>query len=447
MMIAKDHQIKGAEFLASRRTALLADAPRVGKTGTAIMAADMIGARRILVVTTASGRPVWRRGFHDWSIYGHRTQILTGNEKLSDDVEVAIVGWPQMADPARIFALWQTRWDVLILDESHAAKNFEAKRTVATFDPAGGLAHRADRVWCLTGTPQANSPFDLYPMLRALAPERLAADAARDWPDVSDQEAFKRRYCKIKPKKIGFHRWIDVIIGGQNLDELAARLDGFYLRRTQQDVGITAPIYEIMPLMLSISKKEVEHLQIVERELKDKKVMSAIAQGDSQYLKDEALGRVRRVWGELKVKPLLEALKEEFESGLDKVVIAAWHTDVIEKLAAGLAKFGVVGVDGSTSSKAREANVRAFQTDPNVKIFIGQILAAGEAIDLSAAAELIFAESSFVPKDMQQMAFRITNHSQTRQPRVRVATLEGSIDDAMQASLMRKWATINEVMK
>ena len=80
-------------------------------------------------------------------------------------------------------------------------------------------------------------------------------------------------------------------------------------------------------------------------------------------------------------------------------------------------------------------------------MFIGQIQAAGEAIDLSASAELIFAESSFVPKDMQQMAFRITNHTQARQPRVRVAVLEGSIDDAIQSALLRKWAAINEVIK
>lgn len=441
MMIAKPTQLSGADFLVSRRTALLADAPRCGKTGTAIMAADMVGARRILVVTTASGRPVWRRGFADWSMIGHKTQILTGGDKLADDAEVVIVGWPQMADPARIMALWKRQWDVLILDEAHYAKSFEAKRTVAAFDPVGGLAFKADNVWCLSGTPMPNSPFDLFPMLKALAPERLEADGDR--PDVSDIDVFKRRYCKIKPKKIGFHRWIDVIIGGQNLEELAARLDGFYLRRTQQDVGITAPIYEIMPLMASPAA--VKRAQAAERTNVDAKVLAKIAAGDLDGLRDDHLGPVRRIWGELKVAPLVEAVKEEFEGGLDKVVIAAWHSDVIEALAAGLSEYGVVVVRGATNARHREEAVEKF--NGKFRVFIGNIQAAGEAIDLSAAAELIFAESSFVPKDMAQMSLRITNHEQTRQPRVRVATLEGSIDDAMQASLMRKWATINEVMK
>lgn len=102
MLTPKPHQIAGAAFLAARRAALLADEPRVGKTGAAIMAADQVGARSILVVTTASGRPVWRRGFEDWSIFGRSCQILTSKDRLRPDTEIAIVGWPNMADPASV---------------------------------------------------------------------------------------------------------------------------------------------------------------------------------------------------------------------------------------------------------------------------------------------------------------------------------------------------------
>lgn len=435
------HQVTGADFLAARTTALLADEPRVGKTGAAIMAADMIGARNILVITTASGRPVWRRGFDDWSIYGRPVQVLAGRDNIRDKSAVVIAGWPQMANPASVIGLWSRHWDVLILDESHYAKSLDAKRTLAVFTSTG-LSGKASRVWCLSGTPMPNSPMDLFPMLASLAPDRLAAND--NVPDVSEPGAFLRRYCKVKPKKIGYHRWIDVIIGGQNLEELADRLRGFYLRRTQQDVGIREPIYEIMPLMASPAA--LRAVQRDERSRVDAAVLAKIEAGDLDGLKEEQLGPVRRLWGEVKVGPLVEALHEEFASGLDKVVIAAWHTDVIAALAEGLSKYGVAVVQGATSAHHREEAVRKF-TDGSFRVFIGQIQAAGEAIDLSAAAELIFAEMSFVPKDAAQMAMRITNHGQTRQPRVRVATLEGSIDDAIQASLLRKWVSINMVMK
>ena len=47
---------------------------------------------------------------------------------------------------------------------------------------------------------------------------------------------------------------------------------------------------------------------------------------------------------------------------------------------------------------------------------------------------------------MKQMSLRITNHTQSRSTRVRVATLEGSVDDALQSILLRKWSAIREVI-
>jgi hypothetical protein len=40
----------------------------------------------------------------------------------------------------------------------------------------------------------------------------------------------------------------------------------------------------------------------------------------------------------------------------------------------------------------------AFRDDPKVRVFLAQIVAAGEAIDLSAASELIFVESQLRPQ-------------------------------------------------
>lgn len=438
------HQIEGARFLADRRRALLADEPRVGKTGAAIMAADMVGANRILVVTTASGRPVWRKGFNDWSLFGRPLQVLSGKAALLDSTDVAIVGWPDMRGDSQHFqAVMLREWDAIIFDEAHYAKDMSALRTQAVFGLTG-LHTRGEYVWALTGTPMPNSPFDLYPMLAAMAPERLRHPEV-DGFDLTHPDSFKARYCNVRRKKISAWNWIDVIVGGKNLDELAQRLDGFYLLRTQQDVGITEPIYDILPL--APSPAALKKAREAERSLSDDHILEKIETGAIDDLRDHHLGPVRRIWGELKVGPLVAAIKEELDDGLDKVVIACWHTDVIAAYAEALAKYGVTGVDGATSTKAREANVKQFQTDPKTRVFIGQIQAAGEAIDLSASAELIFAEASFVPKDMKQMALRITNHGQTRRPRVRVAVLEGSIDEALQTVLMRKWATINEVLK
>lgn len=439
------HQIEGAQWLAARQFGILADEPRVGKTGTAIMACDLIGAKRVLVVTTASGRGVWRRGFADWSP-DRETFIALANQKKPDLPDTVIVGWPSVSDAALRRNLLKQPWDVLILDEGHYAKSFAAKRTQAVFGEIDGpeldqfmsLASGARRIWSLTGTPMPNSPFDLYPVLRACAPMSLMSA-----PVVTLEDDFKRRYCRMKPKRIGhgyYARTIDVIVGGQNLDELRQRCEGLILRRTQQDVGIREPIYETLPLVISDTQRKR-----IDAAGQTADILKAIDSGETKDL-EMHLGPLRRLTGALKADLVAQFVKDEFENGLDRVVLAYWHKDVGDALHEALADYGVSRVDGSSSALEREVNVGWFQTG-TTKVFLGQIAAAGEAIDLSASAELIFVEPSFIPKDMKQMALRITNHTQKRQPRVRVATLDGSIDDAVQTSLLRKWSAINEVLK
>jgi SWI/SNF-related matrix-associated actin-dependent regulator of chromatin subfamily A-like protein 1 len=221
---------------------------------------------------------------------------------------------------------------------------------------------------------------------------------------------------------------------------LRERVGGLFLRRTQQDVGIRAPIYETLPLIVN----EAQRRRINDAAGDWRAVLDAIDAGETKGL-ELHLGPLRRMTGSIKAELVAEAVREEFESGLDRIVLAYWHKDVGAALIEALSKYGVVGIDGATPPDARDKNVRAFQKG-KARVFLAQIAAAGEAIDLSAACELIFVEPSFIPKDMKQMAFRVTNHTQTRQVRVRVATLAGSIDDAIQSSLLRKWSAINEVL-
>ena len=436
-MEALPHQISGARFLSDRNYALLADAPRVGKTGAAIMACDDVFASRVLVITTASGRPVWTRGFKDWSMFDTPTRAVYGALGKLDGPMRLIVSWSEIAKHAE--ALKAVRWDVLILDEAHYAKSIDTKRTQAVYgifrgaSRDMGLVDSAARVWCLTGTPIPNAPNDLYPMLRALTPNRI--------DDLAKYDDFLHRYCIVRKKAISRWTEIDVVVGGRNEAELKARLDGFWLRRTQKDVGIHPPVYEMLPIHISDKQRKEIEAQIEGAE----DILAAAETGETRGM-EMALGTLRRLTGTVKAAGVADALEEELENGLDKVVLMAWHKDVMSSLEDRLKKYGVVRLDGSTTPQAREIAAQMFQTDPACRVFIGQIIAAGEAIDLSAASELVFVESSFVPKDMAQAALRITNIGQKRQARVRVAALEGSVDEAIQAIVIRKVATNKEII-
>lgn len=426
-------QLVGARFLAARPRAILADMPRVGKTGTALIAADYVLADSLLIITTASGRAVWRRAVKEWCAIDRGADVL-------------VLGWGELAVSARRALALSRSWSLLILDEAHYAKAFSAKRTQAVYGvpiadgnvltTATALVAKAAIVWALTGTPMPNSPADLFPIMRSLFPDRLTE--AWGPTRVMTEAAFMARYTITRPKKIGNFRWIDVVVGGRNEAELRARLDGLMLRRTQEDVGIRPPLYEIMPIAVPASARRE-----LERDVDTAAVLAAAEAGETKTL-EMHLGPLRRLTGTVKAPGVIEAVRDAFEGGLDKVVLMAWHRDVMTALADGLAEFGVVRLDGETPPKERETAEERFRG--KARVFVGQIQAAGEAIDLSAAAELWFVEVSFTPKDMTQASLRITNHQQLRQAVVRVCALEGSVDEALQAILLRKWTTINEVM-
>jgi SWI/SNF-related matrix-associated actin-dependent regulator of chromatin subfamily A-like protein 1 len=418
------HQIEGAKFLASRNAALLADEPRVGKTGAAITACDFIFARKILVVTKSSARGQWGREFREWGFPRKIQVIYSGKDKVDPSADVVIVGWGMVFDHRLLNALL-VPWDVMILDESHEAKNPQSKRTQAVFNK---LELYAKRTWCLTGTPIPNAPNDLYPMLSALRPSEFKESYAE----------FMKRYCVVRKKYVG-GQWIEYAIKGRNEDELRERLAGFWLRRTQEEVGIQPPIYSVFALTIAklVGDLDVDAAAVLE----------AAEAGDSRAL-EMHLGQIRRVTGLVKARAVIEAAKEFLDgSPGEKLVLMAWHTDVVDALKAGLSEYGAVCLDGRTTPTTRDEIVQSFKVAPSVRIFIGQILAAGEAIDLSTAAELWFVEPSFTPKDMKQAALRITNHNQKRQAIVKVCALEGSIDEALMEILTRKVASIKLIME
>lgn len=447
LYVPHPHQDVGARWLALRSTAYLADEPRVGKTGTAIMAADMVNARRVLVITTKTAREVWRQAFPAWSLFPRKINHIRDQATRN---EVMVLAWSMLRDPSVQARALSHKWDLLILDEAHYAISFDAERTRAVYGRlswhgvlTGGIHSRADRVWALSGTP-ANTPKDLFPFLRARVPHLL-----RQVPAVDKPHLFLDRYVETAPRYVrnGMSTYKRILVpkGGRREAEFHARFGHLFLRRTQQDVGITRPVFETMPV--SFADQRAAYVSALDAlGINERKVLAAAEAGKTDTLEYE-LATLRRITGTLKRPLVSRFVREELDAGLDKLVLMAWHTDTVRMLAEDLRGYLPVVLDGSSTETQRTTALHLFKTDPRVRIFIGQIQACGEGIDLSVAHELIFVETSFSPSHMAQASMRITNHNQTRIPRVRVATLAGSIDDRMERILLRKWSSIRQFMK
>lgn len=110
------YQIVGAEWMASKDHALLADVPGVGKTATAIRAADLAGASNILVVCPASTRIQWGREFERFSPLDRPMQVCMPGDTPNTS-GVVILFYDQVVKHLEL--LMSVQWDVLILDEAH----------------------------------------------------------------------------------------------------------------------------------------------------------------------------------------------------------------------------------------------------------------------------------------------------------------------------------------
>lgn len=423
------YQDQGARFLAARRVAWLCDDMGLGKTRQAIAAADRIGAVRILVLCTASGRAVWLAEFEAVQAMRRTVAVILKAADVREMADVVIVNYDRL--PALAGTLRAVVWDVVILDEAHALKEPKTKRAKLVLgkrhDRKGGIVERARRVWCLTGTPVPNWPHELWPLLHALAPSRI---------DGASYRTFLFRYCKVASSDFG-HR----VVGARNLDELNARTGPIFLRRlADQVLDLPGIRWSTLPLSGHLVDDGLT-VEVRER-------LKLSLDRDEIPQDDPSISRAMRLIGEAKAPALAQWVLEALANGLDKIVIMAWHRSVLDILGNELApKHRMVRLDGGSTAREREYAVESFQNDPKTRVFTGNIRAAGEAITLTAASELLFAELSWTPGQNAQAAKRIYRIGQKRPVHIRTAVLHRSLDEAVVAVLRRKTSAIVDLFK
>jgi hypothetical protein len=157
------------------------------------------------------------------------------------------------------------------------------------------------------------------------------------------------------------------------------------------------------------------------------------------------ISRVRHETAIAKAPLVAEYCKELLDS-VEKLVIFAWHADVIDLLVRELAKFHPVSLTGQTPQERRQGIVDTFQTDPTCRAFIGNMQAAGVGITLTAASTVLFAELDWVPGNITQAEDRCHRIGQTDNVTVFHVVLENSIDEKLATTLVDKQAVIDAAL-
>ena len=388
-----DYQEVGADFLAARPCAYLMDAPGVGKTPQAIVAANRTGLRKVHVTAPSIAVSNWLKEIKLWAA-------------RPEDWTVSSFHFSAEELPPT---------DIQIVDEAHYLKEPTAARTIKLLGTPGNPLQRAKRTWALSGTPMPNAPHEMWTWMTLFGRTHLSYDA------------FLKRYCAHYMTPYGPR-----VTGIRNKKEFADLIRPISLRRTLAEVLPGMPSIRWAEIALKGPKlpEDVEGLLHIESEV--------------EIEEDEHLATIRRLIGEAKAKPLGDFLNEELTGSDEKVVVFAHHTSVIDILAATLDTHGCVVLDGRVPQGKRGQLVEQFQTDPGTRVAVCQIDAAGTAITLTAARLLVFAEMSFNPSSNEQAFLRVYRRGQKRPVLIRIAILAGSIDEGVARVNARKTRVLTE---
>ena len=419
----RSHQIVGAEWLSKNPRAYLADAPRVGKTRTALGALIKIGEPVTLVICPAIVQSHWRREADEMGIgriyVASYDAVMRGGNALMKDF---LIGKGVTA---------------MIVDEAHYLGNRDSKRTNQVLG-IDGYARRMDTVWALSGTPIPKRPTQLWPILAALFPARMLDAGIKTMKDFSLRfEVTTQRFAR------GAMR--DKVVGVKNADELRALIGPAMLRRTLSDLGGDVPELDWQVLRVDADTEEITD------DATWRNVVAALEDGSLERIaSDPHVARMRRRIGEVKCLGVADLVVEELrDDPTKKVVVFAHHRSVLDalELAFVAAKIGIAYIDGGTTPSKRDEEIEAFQNDPNVRIFLGQNIACQTGIRLDAADTAILVEPDWTAVVNEQLGNRVIDTQRPgRKCVVQMVALANTIDEGIVSQNRREVRMVSEIL-
>ena len=418
------HQVESVEKLVKTKRFILADDMGLGKTTSTIVAALETEAKRILIICPASLKINWQREIEN---YTDRPTYICGSKRY-EDADFVIVNYdilknfhdPKNRDKSRIL---KSNFDLVIIDEAHYIQNKTAQRTKLINDFVKGV----DRLWLLTGTPMTSRPMNYFNLL-----ELIESPVAANWM------AYVIRYCNGYQFTVG-NRKVWNVMGASNLEELRDRTSRQVLRRLKTDV-LDLPDKIITPVYLRLKSKEYEELMGEYFQWYEKNP----DESSSLTVQFTKLTKVRKVIAQEKINSTIELVENILEQD-KKVIVFTNFTDSLNKIYEHFGKQAVY-LDGSCSPAKRQHAVDEFQNNEKIKVFVGNLKAAGVGITLTAAEAVIMNDLSFVPSDHAQAEDRSYRYGQKSNVSVYYPIFENTIEGVIYDILNKKKNIFETVM-
>ena len=424
-------------FEKGKAVALLADMGTgksmmtIAITGT--LEADK-GVKKMLVVCPKSIVGVWEDEFRKFADYRYALTVLDGtmdkkrssfNYMQGAALQIIVVNYESCWRLETEISKWNP--DLIVCDESSKIKTPSASQSKALHR----LGRQSKYNIILTGTPITGSPLDIFSQYKFLDDSIFGTSFY----------LFRNRYAILG----GYQN--RMIVGYRHLDELVEKVHSIAFRIKIEDAVDLPPfIDETRAITLEPKAQSLYRMleqdcyaELANGEVTARNVLTQLlrlAQCTGGFIRDDIKGEAQQVSG-----AKLDALEDIIDTCLDeekKVVVFARFVPEIEAIAAMLKKkkIGYAQIYGATTDRADQ--VKKFQEDPEIKVFIGQLQTTGMGLTLTAANVAVFYSLDFSYANYEQSRARIHRIGQKQKCLYIHLVGKGTVDEKILNALKHK---------
>ncbi|XP_070587382.1 DNA annealing helicase and endonuclease ZRANB3 isoform X2 [Erythrolamprus reginae] len=426
-------QKKGIIFALERNgRCMIADEMGLGKTIQAIAVSYRYKNEwPLLIVVPSSLRYPWVDEMEKWIPDLCPEDIIVVQNKTDiwqiPKSKVTVLGYGLLTSDAHVLidTLCKQKFKVVIIDESHYMKSRNANRSKILLP----IVQNAIRAVLLTGTPALGRPEELFMQLEALCPKKFGT-----WTEYS------KKYCNAHVRYFGKRRQWDCR-GASNLDELHELLSNVMIRRMKSEVLTQLPPKIRQRIPFDLPKNAVKELNTSFEEWE--KLMRASKLDSTKDDFVQVMSLITRMFKQTaiaKAGAVKDYIKMLLENEELKFLVFAHHLSMLQACTEAVieSKVRYIRIDGSVPSAERINLVNQFQKDPDTRVAVLSIQAAGQGLTFTAATHVVFAELYWDPGHIKQAEDRAHRIGQSNSVNIHYLIANGTLDSVMWAMLNRK---------
>jgi len=391
------YQKRGVAYLYKARMCNLYDSCGLGKTVQALGMLQLMKQRdelnkALICTSSVLSSKQWAREISRFTTLQPACAIGDKTDRVS-----TYGGWHDVLFVTYPIILrdWQyikdLGYNVVIFDEAAYFRN----PSTATFRVASALARGRDWRINMTATPVQNNLQDLHTMFCAVGLEGIVGTKSWFWGRYI-------RHFQIKgfSKTTGRRVCFDKIIGYKNVDELAKRIEPWFLRRTIHDSSVE--VY-LPPLIVTTKSSAMTPALKKEYRVAAGKMLEDDSSG-VKALSNMSIHALQKIVDKAKYETLMNMLIGDLAK--DKVVVFAWYLPTIDDIDELLTKAGIKHVVITGDTKDKDDLKQKFENDLDCKVLLGTT-AIELSLNLQCSSYMIALDQFYNPTRTEQLIGRI----------------------------------------